>query len=139
MQFTADEVKEVLKIYNDIPKMIAEEFATVRNCENEKNKIVLPPVNLSGMPGGKGVSGDRTANAAIADQAKYYEDEISKCYQNIADLRQKHDWVRTALDTLDRTDRQILQLAYIGPADPKQRRNWRAPTWGGDCRRCWLL
>ena len=42
MQFTAEEVKVVLKIYNDIPKMIAEEFATVRNCENGKNKIAPP-------------------------------------------------------------------------------------------------
>ncbi len=126
---TAEEVKELLKIYNDIPQMIAEEFATVRNCEEQKNKITLPSVNLSGLPGGKGVPGDRTANMALADQAKYFEEEIDRCYRTIGELRQKRDWVRTALDTLDRTDRQILQLAYIGPAVSWQREGWRAPTW----------
>lgn len=129
MQFTADEVKEMLKIYNDIPQMIAEEFATIRNCENEKSKITLPPVNLSGMPGGKGLPGDRTANTALSDQSKYYEDEVKRCKKTIAELRQKRDWAREALDMLDRTDRKILQFAYVGPADVRQRRGWRAPTW----------
>jgi hypothetical protein len=126
----AKEVKELLKIYNDIPQMIAEEFATIRNCENEKNKITLPTVNLSGMPGGKGVPGDRTANTALTNQSKYYEEEINSCYLHISELRQKRDWVRAALNTLDRTARQILQLAYIVPEDPFKRRGWRAPTWG---------
>lgn len=126
---TTVEIKELLKIYNDIPQLIAEEFATVRNCEDEKDKITLPSVNLSTLPGGKGVPGDRTANTALADQAKYYEDEIEHCYKTIAELREKRDWIRGALDTLDWTDRQILQLAYIGPADSHQRRHWRAPKW----------
>ena len=126
---TADEVKALLKIYYDIPQMIAAEFATIRNCEAEKNRISLPPVNLSGLPGGKGLPGDRTASMALANQARYYDDEIKACSHRIAELRAKRDWVRTALDTLDRTARQILGLAYIGPADPARRRGWRPPTW----------
>ena len=62
---TTDEVKNLLKIYYDIPRMIAEEFATIRNCETEKNRISLPSVNLSGMPGGEGMPGDRTASMAL--------------------------------------------------------------------------
>lgn len=126
---TVNEVKELLKIYYDIPQMIDEEFATIRHCEEQKDRINLPSVNLSGLPGGKGVPGDRTANMALADQARYYENEIQECYRRIAELREKRDWVRTALDTLDRLDRQILQLAYIGPADPIRRRGWKAPSW----------
>ena len=48
---TVDEVKNLLKIYYDIPQMIAEEWATIRNCEEEKNKVTLPSVNLTGLPG----------------------------------------------------------------------------------------
>lgn len=125
---TAEEVKELLKIYNDIPQMIAEEFATIRNCENEKNKIALPSVNLSGMPGGKGVPGDRTASTALADQTRYYEEEINNCYRRIAVLREQKNWLSVALNTLDQTDRYILELAYMG--DPKKhRRAYRRPAW----------
>lgn len=128
MQFTAEEVKELLKIYNDIPQMVAEEFATIRNCENEKNKITLPSVNLSGMPGGKGIPGDRTASTALADQSRYYEEEINNCYRRIAALREHKNWLSVALNTLDQTDRYILELAYMG--DPKKRRRaYRRPPW----------
>lgn len=68
---TVNEVKELLKIYYDIPQMIDEEFATIRHCEEMKNTINLPSVNLSRLPGGKGLPGDRTANMALADQARY--------------------------------------------------------------------
>lgn len=126
---TADEVKNLLKIYYDIPQMIDEEFAVIRHCEAEKNRIALPSVNLSGMPGGKGLPGDRTASMAMANQARYYDDEIKACSRRIAELREKRDWLRTALDTLDRIDRQILELAYIGPSDPERRRGWRPQPW----------
>lgn len=55
---TADEVKNLLKIYYDLPQMTDEEFAVIRHCEAEKNKIALPSVNLTGLPGGKGLPGD---------------------------------------------------------------------------------
>jgi hypothetical protein len=56
---TVDEVKSLLKIYYDIPQMIAEEWATIRHCEEGKNKVTLPSINLTGLPGGKGMPGDR--------------------------------------------------------------------------------
>jgi hypothetical protein len=125
---TAEEVKGLLKIYNDIPQMIAEEFATIRNCENEKNKITLPSVNLSGMPGDKGVPGDRTASTALTDQSRYYDEEINNCYRRITALREHKNWLSVALITLDQTDRYILELAYMG--DPKKcRRAYRRPPW----------
>lgn len=127
---TAEEVKNLLKIYYDIPQMIVEEFATIRNCENEMNKLTLPSVNLSGMPGGKGVPGDRTASMALADPRRYYSDEIKRCSQRIAELRENKNWAGVALDRLDKTDRYILELAYMGDPDPhKRRRTYRRPPW----------
>lgn len=40
---TVDEVKSLLRIYYDIPQMIAEEWAAIRHCEEGKNRITLPP------------------------------------------------------------------------------------------------
>lgn len=124
---TTDEIKALLKIYYDIPQMIDEEFATIRHCEEQKNTINLPSVNLSGLPGGKGVPGDRTANMALADPARYYEEEIMNCYRRIAELREKKNWLGLALGRLDKTDRYILELRYMG--DPQNRKYCRRPTW----------
>jgi len=126
---TTDEVKNLLRIYYDIPQIIAEKFATIRNCEIEKNRVVLPSVNLSGMPGGKGLPGDRTASMALADPSRYYDEEIRKCSRQIAELRDAKNWLGVALGKLDPTDRYILELAYTG--DPKSRKQAcrRRPTW----------
>lgn len=124
---TVNEVKELLKIYYDIPQMIDEEFATIRHCEAQKNTINLPSVNLSGLPGGKGLPGDRTANMALADPARYYDDEIMNCYRRIAALREKRNWLGLALWRLDQIDRYILELRYMG--DPQNRKYRRRPTW----------
>ncbi|XOQ43759.1 MAG: Sigma70-r4 domain-containing protein [Clostridium sp.] len=125
---TAKEVKELLKIYYDIPQMIAEEFATIRHCEEEKNKITVQSVKLSGMPVGKGRHGDQTASMALNDQARYYEEEIRRCRRRIAELHEKRDWLGVALGKLDKTDRYILELAYMG--DPNDRTHvYRRPPW----------
>ena len=124
---TVEEVKNLLQIYYDIPQMIDEEFATIRHCEEEKNKITLPSVNLSGLPGGKGLPGDKTANMALMDQARYYEDEIEECYRRIAELREQKNWLGLALCRLDKTDRYILELRYMG--NPQNRKYRRRPTW----------
>lgn len=125
-----EEVKSLLQIYYDIPQMIDEEFATIRHCEAEKNKITLPPGSPERLPGGKGLPGDKTANMALMDQARYYEDEIKECYRRIAELREQKNWLGLALGRLDKTDRYILELAYMGSPDPrKRRRTFRRPPW----------
>ena len=124
---TAEEVKELLKDYYDIPQKIAEEFATIRNCDAEKNRVTLPAVNLSGMPGGKGISGDRTASIALSDATKYYDEEILNCHRRIAAWQEKKNWLGVALGQLDKTDRYILELRYMG--DPKNRKYRRPPAW----------
>ncbi|QAT49303.1 hypothetical protein EQM14_05645 [Caproiciproducens sp. NJN-50] len=124
---TANEVKNLLKIYYDIPAMISAEFATIRNCETEKNGISLPSVNLSGLPGGKGLTGDRTASMALANQERYYDEEIKACSRRIAELRDARNWLGVALGKLDQTDRYILELRYMG--DPKNRKYRRRPEW----------
>lgn len=124
---TVDEVKKLLKIYYDIPAMIDEEWATIRHCEEEKNKITLPSVNLTGLPGGKGMTGDHTANMALSDQAKYYDEEVTRCHKRVARLRDAKNWLGVALGKLDPADRYILALRYMG--DPKNRKYSRRPTW----------
>ena len=124
---TVDEVKKLLKIYYDIPHMIDEEWAAIRHCEEEKNRITLPSVNLTGMPGGKGSPGDRTASMALADPARYYDQENMACQKRIADLQEKRNWLGVALGKLDPTDKYILELRYMG--DPKDRKYHRRPTW----------
>lgn len=124
---TVDEVKKLLKIYYDIPHMIDEEWAAIRHCDEEKNRITLPAVNLTGMPGGKGLSGDRTASMALADPGRYYNQQIMACQKRIADLAEKWNWLGVALGKLDPTDRYILELRYMG--DKKDRNYHRRPTW----------
>ena len=51
------------------------------------------------------------------------------CYRRIAALREKRNWLGLALGRLDKTDRYILELAYMGNPDPKRRRTFRRPPW----------
>lgn len=124
---TVDEVKALLRIYYDIPAMIASEWATIRHCGEQRDRVSLPAVNLTGLPGGKGLPGDRTASMALADPARYYDKEIMGCQKKIADLTEKRNWLGVALGKLDPTDRYILELRYMG--DPKDRKYRRRPTW----------
>lgn len=125
---TIDEVKHLLRIYYDIPTMIAEEFATIRNCRQEENKIELPAVNMTGMPSGKGKTSDRTANQALSSQWQYYENEVKECGKRIAQLQEQQNWLGTALNRMDPIDRQILQLAYMGDKY-NRRKAYRRPPW----------
>lgn len=52
------------------------------------------------------------------------------CYIWIAALQEKRNWLGLALGCLDKTDRYILELAYMGSSDLKQRRRtFRRPPW----------
>ena len=125
---TQEQVKALLEKYYDIPAMIAEEYATIQNCQDQIGVFSLSSVNISGMPGGKGKPSDRTANEALRDQAAEYENEIRTCRRRIADLRLQRDWVREKLSTLDRIDERIVKLKYLGPSDPRKRGKWRTPS-----------
>lgn len=125
---TIDEVKHLLRIYYDIPTMIAEEFATIHNCRQEESRIELPPVNMTGMPSGKGTTSDRTANQALSSQWQYYENEVKECGKRIAQLQEQQNWLGTALSHMDPIDRQILQLAYMGDKH-NRRKAYRRPPW----------
>lgn len=98
--YSTDQVKGMLCEYNDIPGLILEQSAMIKNI--------------------------RQHGVAEKDVC---EEEIARCTRRIAELRAARDRIETVLDTLDHTDRQILQLAYIGPSDPVRRRGWRPPTW----------
>ena len=81
MQYPREEAIQVLRIYNDIPQMIAEEFAVIRNCEAQREKIGVPaappPRALSGaatVPAGQ--HSDRTADFALQGRLGLFEAEI---------------------------------------------------------------
>lgn len=125
---TPEQVKTLLEKYYDIPAMIAEEYATIQNCQNQMGVFSLPSVNISGMPGGKGMFSDCTANEVLRDQTAEYENEIHTCRRRIENLRLQRDWVREKLSTLDHIDERIVKLKYLGPSDPRKREKWRPPS-----------
>ena len=130
---TLEETKNLLRKYHDIPQMIEEDLATIRHCEQQKNQIVLPSVNLSGIPTGSGRPSDQTAGLALSDTAREYEREIKACYARIAELRRQKDLVKQWLDSLDSTDRMILTMKYIRAFRPSKAIKVVAGDVGRDC------
>lgn len=127
---TPGEIKKILEIYRDLPLQIEEELSTIRHCHDQMHMITLPSVNLTGMSGGKGMPGDRTASQALQDGTEYFKKEISRCQRRAAELKALYDWCTVALSSLNRIDRRILELAYLGPKDTEERRRWnRRPPW----------
>ena len=109
--------------------MIEEELATIRHCEQQKNRIVPPSASLSGIPTDSGRPSDQTASLALSDTSREYEKEIKACYVRIAELRRQKDLVKQWLDSLDSTDRTILTMKYIGPSELMKRLKWRPAKW----------
>ena len=128
---TPEQIKRLLQRYYDIPQMIDEEWATIRHCQEERGKFSIASPNLSGMPTGKGSTGDPTAAQAMRDSGAYFDRQIAACHKRITSLQEQQDWCRVALGTLGRAERRILELAYMGPKDRKQREEWsgRRPAW----------
>ena len=71
------------------------------------------------------------SNTAMRDNCTYFDRQITACRKRIVRLQEQHDWCRVALGTLGRAERRILELAYMGPKDRRQREKWsgRRPTW----------
>ena len=128
-QMTPGQVEKLLQEYYDIPQKIKGELAEIRDLEEEQQSICTPAPQLSGMPGGKGGHGDPVAVLATKCPLGY-EDGIQRCRERIAELREHKNWICVALESLDRTDREILSLAYMGPQEPRERKQWtRRPPW----------
>lgn len=119
-----------LNSYYDTPQLIEEELQTIRHAEEQRNKISLRSPTVNGLPGGKGTHSDRTASQALSSTAQYYDDEIIACKKRIAALRSDRDWCTAALASLNRADRKLVELAYLGPKEPERRKDWLTrPTW----------
>ena len=126
----ADEVIRRLNTYYDANRLIDEELQTIRYAEEQRNKISLPSQQLTGLPGEKGQHGDPVGRAVTSSAAKYYDDEVATCFKRVATLRSDRDWCTAQLATLDRMEQRLIELAYLGPKDPKARRDWlQRPTW----------
>lgn len=53
------------------------------------------------------------------------------CQKRANALIAERDKVRAALEQLDRVDQQMIQLKYMGPQEPQERKHWggRNPAW----------
>jgi hypothetical protein len=131
MQTARDDVIYALRIYNDIPAMIAEEWTTIRNCEESRNRIPIPraAVSLDGKPVQAGRYADKTADFAVHDRSTLFQQEIDARLAHIDELRRTREWLRRGLACISEKDRYILTLAYIGPQDAAQRLAWRGKSW----------
>lgn len=121
MQSQYDDVIYALRIYHDIPRLIAEEWNEIRRCREEREKIPAPA--------GTGADGDQTAQLAVKDRETLFQGEIESRLARIDELRRTREWLRKGLSGVNLYDRQILDLAYIGPADAAQRLSWRRKNW----------
>lgn len=131
MQTARDDVIYALRIYNDIPAMIAEEWATIRNCQEQRDKVGATAARLREVntAAGSGERADKTADLAVKDRDSLFQKEIDDRLAHIDELRKTREWIRRGLACIDRKDRQMLDLAYIGPQDATQRRAWRGKGW----------
>lgn len=99
MQSAYDDVIAALRIYHDIPAMIANEWVVIRNIEAQRDKI--------------------------GAETPIFQTEIDDRIAHINEMRQQREWLRVALARVDRNDLRILELAYMGPTSPQERLNWR--------------
>ena len=131
MQSEYDDVKAALRIYHDIPAMIANEWAMIRNCEESRNRIPVAraALSLGGKPAQIGRYADKTADLAIHDRSTLFQEEIDARLTHIDELRGTREWLRRGLACIGEKDRYILTLAYIGPQDTTQRLAWRGKGW----------
>lgn len=131
MQSQYDEAINALRIYHDIPQIIAEEWAEIRGCESQRDTIpVLAVQRAQGdAKPGSGTYSDTTAGIATSDRAELFQKEIDDRLATIDELRREREWIRLALEKVERKDREILELAYMGPVDQQKRLGWRPKTW----------
>lgn len=130
MQTARDDVIYALRIYNDIPTMIAEEWATIRNCEEQREKVGTTAAKLREVTAASGGEhGEKTADLATKDRDSLFQHEIDDRLAHIDELRRTREWIRVGLACINEKDRYILSLAYIGPTDTAQRRTWRGKGW----------
>lgn len=130
MQSEYDDVKAALRIYHDIPAMIANEWATIRNCEAQRESIGATAAQIREVTvirSGKYL--DKTADLATKDSETLFQQEIADRLAHIEELRRTREWIRRGLACMDTKQQYILSLAYIGPTDAVQRRTWRGKSW----------
>lgn len=125
----SERAANMLNTYYDIPKLIEEELQTIRHAEEQRDKVSLPSPQITGLPGSKGTHSDKTADMALTSP-QFYDNEIKECHKRIAKLKAQQNYCTEFLSLLNRVDRRLVELAYLGPKDPKEREKWlQRPTW----------
>lgn len=104
MQYmTTAQIKCLLGRYYDLPEMIQQEQQLLAELERE--------------------------HVDAGDDPQLVR-EIHHCRRRIVQRREEWNWCNAALATLDRAQRCLLELAYMGPKDPQRRKTWtRTPSW----------
>lgn len=127
---SAEEIKDLLMRYYDIPCEIRECIQDLQDISDEEQRICYPSPNLTGIPGGKGTHGDPTAKTALSFGLLQNDPRVTMITAKIEKLRNEQNWLFIALDGLDRMERKVLELAYMGPRKTDERKRWnRLPTW----------
>lgn len=124
------QIKKLLRDYYDIPAFIADRKKMIAELQALGASTLQSPI-LTGMPKtGQGVHNDPTIKAVLASDTTANEKAIKGHLQAINAMLEKRSWLCAALATLDRTDRKLLEMLYMGPEEPKEREQFkRRPPW----------
>lgn len=123
-----EQIQDLLRKYHDIPVMIEQLNKNIHSLQDDDIFTALHSPVISGMPSGKGTHSDPTAINGI-NRAQLGNAYTKRLVKERKQLIEQRNWMAVSLTYLDRVDRRILELAYMGPEDPQERMKWnrRAP------------
>lgn len=124
------EIRRLLGDYYDIPALIQDRLKMIKELQLQVPSVIHSPI-ITGMPAAPhGEPSDPTFKAMASMDTESTRKAVAGHFQAIQSMQEKRNWLCAALATLDRTDRIILQMAYMGPEDAEKRRQWtRRPPW----------
>lgn len=103
---------------------------TPKETENLLNGFYDLPEQLAQLHAELERLHDALQTASASAVIDYYREEIAVKKQQLDHLQHTQHAIESALSDLSRTDLRIVELAYLGPKDPKARLDWiRRPTW----------
>lgn len=105
--YTPDEIKNILRKYYDLPGMISAEVLAVRELSDSMNE---------------GVPSQSSRNWA--------HEEAQRHLKRASGLATQKRFLDDALFKMDRREKRVLQLRFMGPSEPDQRKKgFHIPPW----------
>lgn len=103
---------------------------TPKETENLLNGFYDLPEQLAQLHAELERLHDALQTASASAVIDYYREEIAMKKQQLERLQHTQHAIEAALFDLSRADRRLVELAYLGPKDPKARLDWlQRPTW----------